>query len=222
MAIARREPSGPHQGTILYGAHFLDKESSPSDGGSSLGPELPAPPPPLGRETMLRPSLLRVPFSGVRSLFTPRGRRGLAGVGLAVALALGVWMSMQGGSQVRAPSPAPVVNARPPASEPATPPPLSAVEQATPVVPAETAEPLLLTQPTPPVASAVATGEHSRHSGGGAVMRGRTQVAVREARKGPLPRKQWNGSGLEPPPLRAGASAREAVPRAGRLSEDDF
>ena len=224
MAIARREPSGPHQETILYGAHVLENESSPADGGSNLASELPAPPPPLGRETMLRPSLLRVPFSGVRSLFTPRGRRGLAGVGLAVALALGVWMSMQGGSQVRAPSPAPVVNARPPASEPATPPPPSAVEQTTPVVPAETAGPLL-THPTPPVASAVATGEHSGHSGhahDGGGMRSRTQVAVRETWKGPLPRKRWNGSALEPPPLRAGASARAAVPRAGRLSEDDF
>jgi serine/threonine-protein kinase len=235
-AVAQREPSGPHQETILYGVRPLAKQSGAANDGSNAGSKLVAPP--LARETMLvdrKPSLLRVPFSGVRALFTPRGLRGLAGVGLAVVLAFGAWRAMQGAGQVERPGPAPVGNAVPPASEFAAPPPVSALAPTTTVLPVEVPAPLLA-PPSPPAARALATCEHSRHSDsgharGGSVsgMRSRSSLAMRETGRGSPPRQhamrgvsRWNESALQPPPLRARASAKAAAPRAGSLSEDDF
>jgi serine/threonine-protein kinase len=236
LAIAKKDPSGPHQETLLYCAQ--PPQSGAANGRSNAVSELAIAPPPAGRETLIvRPSLLNVPFSGVRSLFTPRGLRGLAGVGLVVALAFGVWTAMQGASQVQAPSPAPVANPAPPASEPATPP---ASEPATPpaiagvaptIVPVEVP---VVAPPSPPAARALATREHGRHSGharGGpvAAMHSRSRVAVRETWRGPPLRQQAmrsvlqaRESALEPRLLRAGASAKAVTPRAGSLSEDDF
>jgi serine/threonine-protein kinase len=232
LAIAKREPSGQHQGTILYGAHAWEKQNGAANGGPS--PELVPLPPSPARDTMIvapRPSLFKVPFSGARALFTPRGRRGLVGVGLAVALACGVWMAMQ--RKVQPSIPAPVVNARPPASAPPPSLPVPVVEELGTNAPAPVPEPVLAL-PSQPAAAALATREHSRHSGhahGGPVpaMRNRMQLAARDPWKGPPPRKQsasgfQNGyeSALEPSLLGTGTPARKATPRAGRLSEDDF
>jgi serine/threonine protein kinase len=223
LAIAKKEPSGPHRETMLYCAR--PPQSGAANVASSAGSELATPPPPLGRETMIldrKPSLLRVPFSGVRSLLAPHGRRVSAGVGLAVVLAFGVWMAMQGGSQVQAPSPVPVGNARPSASDPATP---SAVHGVAPAIfPVQVP---VVDSPSPPAARELATGEHSGHSGhahGGplAGMRSRSRIEVDVRWKGIPPRKHWNESALEPPALRAHATATAVSPRAGGLSEDDF
>jgi eukaryotic-like serine/threonine-protein kinase len=235
LAIAKKEPSGPHQATMLYCARPL--ESGAANGGSNAGSELATPPPPLGRETIRvhrKPSLLRVPFSGARSLFTPRGRRGSAGVGLAVVLAFGVWMAMEGSTEVEAPSPAPVGNAAPPASEPATPPPIPAVAPTVTIFPVEVPAPVVV-PPSPPAPRVLATREHSKPSGharGGSVpiMRSRSRVAVGEGWKDLGPRQQAGRgilrgyeSALWPrSAARAGAWAKPALPRAGSLTEDDF
>jgi serine/threonine-protein kinase len=236
LAIARREPSGPHQETMLYCARPPQKESGARNGGANAGSELARLPQPLGRETMLadlKPSLLRVPFSGVRSLLSPGGLRGLAGVGLAAVLGFGVWMAMQRPSQVQTPTPAPIGNATPPASEPAAQ-PVPAAAPTTAVLPAAVSE-LLEAPPSPPAAGALVIREHSGHSGharGGPVpvMRSRSRVAAREMWGAPQPRKQaertvlqTEESALEPPFVpSAYQSAKPAAPRAGRLSEDDF
>ncbi len=221
LAVAKREPSGQYQETILYGAPLWEKQNGAANSGSRPGPELVPLPPSPARATMLaapRPSLLKVPFSGLRALFTPRGLRGLAGVGLAVALACGVWMAVHRKGQVPA---APVVNPTPTASGSAPSLPVPVVEELTTDTSVPAPEPVVA-PPSPPAVAAFATGEHSGHSGhahGGPVpaMRGRMRLAARDTWKGPPPRKQaasgfcaWVSLGARSAPARGWCTGAQA------------
>jgi serine/threonine protein kinase len=240
-AIRKKEPSGQHGETqILFAlpGQVASKESGAdgsSNGGSTDGSKEYAP---TSRETVLvnRRSLFRKPpLLGPGPPSTFRGWRGLMGAGLAVALGFfAVWTALRNVSEAQTSAPAPVASPTPTASEPIAYPPVSAV--------ASTAIPAVLAVPAPLAASLsplapkrVATRAHSNPASHARA----TPAPVTPSRAGVAMRETWKNLPTRLEALRetsernepvralskspsAGASARSATPRAGRLSKDDF
>jgi serine/threonine protein kinase len=214
----RMDPSSPRQETKMLFASPLGKKSEPraTNGGASRGAnvrlEVAGTPPAIGRETALvrlkprfRKALLRIrSFSGLRawSLSSLRGRRGLIGAGVVVALVFAVWIATRSAGPVHRASRVPVANPTPAASSPAVP----SVEPRAIVVPL--APPLPLpASPSPPAPGTLATAGHGEPRG---------QVRVRGTLRAPAPARARSRA------PRARAAIKSAAPRAGKLSADDF
>jgi len=229
--IVHREPSNPHQETMLYCARAPEEESASSGGpGGDLQP--PALPPTPARQMIVaevRPSLLRVPLSGLRGLVMLPGRRSLLVAGFAVIVGIGVAMAVQ---RIRprqtaalapvhhtvSPAPAPVPAVTPPAAPGAT---GTQTEALTP----------LPGSPSQPAASATsAFGKPRGNASAEAAPARHSRVALREPWKDAPSHRRGERSGsdgndvrpsLSPPPA-ASPPAKPAGPRAGKLSDDDF
>ena len=222
--VLSKEPSEQHQGTRFLFEFPLQPERQasaapiePSDEGKAGAENVPPPaaaaqPRRVDWQTLL--SRTRSLGLGARSVL--RGGRGLAGAGLAVVLGFfAVWMLMRGAHPtqiVRAPTAhaapaAPIVQPAPPA----------VVLTATVDPVAGSVDPVadssLAASPAPPVASTLATREHSQPAHHGradpaSLTPSRSHAAVHA----PAPAA----------PLVRRTSAKSAEPRAGRLSRDDF
>ena len=198
---------------------------SGSNSGSNDGSEAKAPPTARDRTTALlhlRPPLRKTLFRlralaalrarlafdfrpkslavlGDRALSVLRSRRGLAGVGVAVALVFASWMAMRGAGHARRSAP-PTASPTSAANTLAAPLPVPTAVPTAIVVPVESPTPVT-DPPSPPASGAPAAAAHSkskRHVRGTPVARARSR---------------------EP---RAGALMKSAAPRAGKLSADDF
>jgi hypothetical protein len=235
-AILKQEPSGLHRETqILFALPLTNagKKRVPraeAKGGSNDGSEVPRSPLPASRETVVVK-----PMPSFRSPSPFRGWRGLVGAGLAVALGFfAVWTALRGVSEAETNAPAPIANPTPPASESIAYPPVSSE--------ASTATPAALAVPAPsptslsPLAPKKLTTRAHRKPASHAratlaqVTPSRAGVAMRETWRNLPTRLEALREALESnEPVRApsrapraGAPARSATPRAGRLSEDDF
>jgi len=240
QAIAKKEPSGQHQGTRILFSFPLEKASEERAGhgrpgnASSDGSQDSALPPATAHETVLvdrKPSFRQPPLPCPRSLVVHRGwGRLLTAVFAAVFGFFAVSMVMRGATRVQTGARAPVANATPPTRKFAAPPPLAAAMSTATVAPV--AVPVALADSAPPLAaSALAPREQGKlESHPPAVTPGRLRAAAREpprsisarwkALRGDLAR---NGPARAPSMApRAGASAKPAAARAGRLSEADF
>jgi eukaryotic-like serine/threonine-protein kinase len=230
-AIASKEPSGPHQATQLYfPPERENQESAPSAeaiGGSERSLQEVPLRPPTGRDAALGEptiSLLKVPRSGLMALAALSGRRGLAGLGLAVALVVGAWIGGQIANQMQFSAPVPVTSAILPESQPVAPPAVPAFVSSTTIPSAAGTAPL----PPSPTTTLATPGPRKPPGRARAVpvSHGRLRVAVQEAPRQPLRQRVIVRDGarrdeLAPRPS-AGASASAAAPRAGPLSEEDF
>jgi hypothetical protein len=245
-AVLNQEPSGQHQGTRNLFAFSLQTEgkedaalAGPNGGnaGSKAGSEEAASLPTTDRKPALVD--LRVPLGktrsrglGARSAF--RGRGGLVGAGLALAIGFfGVSVAMRGPRPVRTGGPTPVAKGTPPAREPMVQPAFPAVVSSATVEPVAVPVPSTISA-SPPVPGAPATRERSYPVRKVRVMpvpvTARLVVAVRETSNEVPPREHAlrGASGRDRPAhapssaQRAGASAKSPAPRAGPLSKDDF
>ncbi len=212
QTILARDQSRPHQETKMLFAFPLGKKSEPraSKGGASRAShdhlEVAGPPPATGRVTALvrlkprfRKALLRIrSFSALPawSLAYLRGRRGLIGAGVALALVFVVWIAARSSGPVHRASRVPVANPAPTASSPAVP----RVEPMAIIVPLA-APPPSPASPSPPAPGTLATAGQSE------------------------PKSHVRAHGTSPASARARsrvARSRAAAPRAGKLSADDF
>ena len=213
-AVLSREPSRPHQETRILFEFPLEQEGKQTgpharpNGGSRDGSEELVPPCPAGRETVSVDSRkTRSSSIGLLSAF-----RGWRGATFAVVLGfLAVWMTMRGAHSTRTGALALIANARP-TGEPIVQPASPAVVSLPTVVYAAARAPLA-PSPSPPAADAMAAHEHgqsTRHAHAMPVplTLSHSRVAVRAS--------------VSSSARRAGASAKSAEPRAGRLSKDDF
>jgi serine/threonine-protein kinase len=233
QSISRKEPSGQHRATQMYfPPERGNQESAPSaeSSGGSEGrlQEVPLRPP-TGRDAALGEptiSLLKVPRSGLMALATLAGRRGFAGLGLAVALAIGAWIGGQIANRMQFSETVPVTSAILPGSEPVASPAVPAFVSST-IIPSAASTAPLPVSPSP--TTTLATPKHSKplaHARAAPVSRRLSRVATREALTRPQPRRvvvrgASQGDEFAPAPI-AGASAPAAAPRAGPLSEEDF
>jgi serine/threonine-protein kinase len=233
QSIASEEPSGQHRATQMYfPPERENQETAPSaeavGGSESSLQEVPLRPP-TGRDAALgKPtiSLLKVPRSGLMVLTTLAGRRGLAGLGLAVALVLGAWIGGQIANQMQFSAPVPVTSAMLPEREPVAPPAVPAFVSST-IIPLAAGTAPLPVLPSPTTTLATRThSDPSGHARAVPVSRSLSRVATREALTRFQPRRvvvrgAWRGDELAPATI-AGASASAAAPRAGPLSAEDF
>ncbi len=221
-----REASSPHQETKMLFALPLDKdnEHSATNGGPDRAwnnySEMSRPTTATCRETILvrlKPrfwkALWRIRslsairarlFSALRawSLAALRGRRGLVGAGVAVALVFAVLIATRGAGHVHRAVRAPVANTTPAAISPAVPtvePTVIAVPVALPAAFAASLSP-----PAPATLATDGHSEHMSHVGGRGILRASGPARARS--RAP----------------RARASIKSPSTRAGRLTADDF
>ena len=210
QTILARNPSRPHQETKMLFAFPLGKsEPRASKGGSSRAShdhlEVAGPPPATGRVTALvrlkprfRKALLLIRSSSALrawSLAYLRGRRGLIGAGVAVALVFAIWIATRSSGPVHRASRVPVASPAPAASSPAVP----RVEPRAIIVPLAAPPPLPASPP--PAPGTLATAGQSE----------------------PKSHVRAHGTSLASARARSRAArSRAAAPRAGKLSADDF
>jgi serine/threonine protein kinase len=224
QAIEHREPSTPHQETILYCARLPEGEKSEP----SVSIEEPRATPKLvalpagGEVAKLQPSLLRLPLSGLRGLLAGRGWQAWVGAGVAVGLVLGLWVTRRP-SRLAA-GMAPVVQTAPPKRQAA---PAQLEPQSTHApVPTLTSNSI---SASPSAAETLASGETGKlrnHRHGLPVIARHSRVAAREpwresTRQQGMHAAQGDEAVLSPPPVTS-TPRKSTVPRAGGLSEDDF
>ena len=233
QAILAKEPSGQHQGTRIPLAFPLEnasEERAPGpNGASNDGAEASVPLTPTGRENVLVDGRLSFPkprLPGHRARPARRGWGGLAAAVVAVVLGFfAVSTVMRGATKVQTGAPAPATHATQSTSKLVAQPDLAAV-----AVPAALAD-----SPSPPAASALATREQSNpesdsRAAPAAGTPSRSRVTVRETPRSSSTRRQaLRGDSSRNEPARApssapkaGAPAKSAALRAGRLSEADF
>jgi len=233
--VARKEPSGAHQETMLYCARSPEgqgEEGAPATG-AKTETDIAFHSAAAGRATVVldaRLSLLKVPLSGLRGFFARRGRLALLGAGLAVALVLGVGMGMQSARHMQAHK-SQARHLKSPASEFVTAPAAFLATPATPDVPAAVLAPLPAS-PVPPAEETVALGGHNsskRHAYAAYIAARRSRVAVREPWREASPHRAARAAAtgetpltLSPPPMDRAAAKSDVLLHAGRLSEDDF
>jgi serine/threonine-protein kinase len=180
QAMRKKESSEQHQETRFLFAFPVEAE------GKKRAPHVgPVPVDP-------RPSLYKVVLAGSRSLSPPRGWRGFAGAGFAIALGfVAVWMVMGGATRAQTAAPSPAANATPPATEPV----------------AKTALPAMVPNPTPVPAAGPAPWAASP-----------SQPAPSALAPVKPSRSASHAHAVRVPP----APATSAAPRAGPLFRDDF
>ena len=216
-SVLGKEPSTQHRATQLYFPPEAGEKAVESS-------QQEAPPHPAGRDgaaQAVTTSLVRVPRSGLMWLAAPAGRRGLAGLGLVVALAFGAWIGERVASEGLFPGTVPVTIAIPPESEPVEPPAARAFVSTMTIPPAAVVAPL--PDSLSPSAT-LATPRHGRSAG--SASRSRSRMAMHESPTQPsrqrvVGHEAARANELEPA-SRADAWSRVAVPRAGSLSENDF
>ena len=239
QAILRQEPSGRYQETkVLFG--FPLQKQGGSDGGGAgaangAGAKAETPAPPARRETVLLRFRSSRAFLRIRSLSAlldrsyfflrpwlrsaSRRRRELVGGGIAVVLALTVWMVIRGRGHEQAAGPAPGTKVTSPAREPAQPSTLPSV------VPTATLAPATLAASPSAPDSFAPRGQRDGTSQERATPVPRSGVAGHEPAKISPHRRLARSLAKAEAPARASsdrASAKPGRPRAGSLSEEDF
>jgi eukaryotic-like serine/threonine-protein kinase len=217
QSILAREPSGQHRATQLY---FPPEASErPDEGLQQVAP-------PTSRDAAPLASFFKVPRSALVSLAASAGRRGLAGLGLAVALALGVWIGTRLAERMQFSGPEPATIATQPESKPVTPPAVPAF-LSSPTIPPPAATAPLSVLPLPTMTFATPRdGNLPDHAYAAPVSRSHLRMAAQDAPRRPLRqrmggREAGRGNELEPT---SGTDtwSPAAAPRAGSLSEADF
>jgi eukaryotic-like serine/threonine-protein kinase len=228
-SIALRDPaSGPHPNA--------SKEHAPrTNGASNDGAEASVRPTPTGRENVLVDGRLSFPkprLPGHRARPARRSWGGLVAAVVAVVLGFfAVSTVMRGATKVLTGAPAPATHATQSTSKLVAQPDLAAVVVSNATVAPVAVPAALADSPSPPAASALATREQSTlESHPLPVTPSPSRVTVRETPRSSSARRQaLRGDSARNEPARApssaskaGAPAKSAALRAGRLSEADF
>jgi serine/threonine-protein kinase len=219
QSILAKEPSGQHRATQLY---------FPPEAGERPDESLQqvAPPRPTSRDAAPLASFFKVPHSALVSLAAFAGRRGLAGLGLTVALALGVWIGTRFAERMQFSGPEPATIATQPESKPVTPPAVPAF-LSSPTIPPPAATAPLSGLPLPTMTFATPRNDNlSDHAHAAPVSRSHLRMAAQDAPRRPLRqrmggREAARGNELGPA-SGTDAWSPAAAPRAGSLSEADF